>query len=288
MRIAEILRIPPAITDAPDAVTVQRVSPLIELQDVSFVYPNGTKALENVTCRIEPGQRVAIGGRSGAGKSTRMKLLLRFYDPTAGAICIDQSDIRRFTVSSLRDQIAVVQQDTVLFGLSISENIALGNDQADKSAIRRVARAVGAHEFIEQLPDGYDTNLNERGTTLSGGQRQRIALARALLRDAPILILDEPASGLDAQVAKLAESTWMKPQADRAVIVICHDYSHMEHYDKIVVMDCGRVLDVGTHAQLLKGCDGYAALHQAWLDRSRGSSAAGEGTHAYQPQRLAH
>ncbi len=288
LRIAEILRIPPLVTDAPDAVTVERVRPLIELRDVSFVYPNGTTALENVTCRIEPGQRVAVVGKSGAGKSTLMKLLLRFYDPTAGVICVDQSDIRQFTVSSLRNQIAVVQQDTVLFGLSIAENIALGNDQADKSAIRRVARAVGAHEFIEKLPDGYDTSLSERGTTLSGGQKQRIALARALLRNAPILILDEPASGLDAEVAKLAESTWMKPKADQAVIVICHDYSHMERYDNIVVMDRGRVLDVGTHAQLRKDCQGYAALYQAWLERLPSRSSTGEDTHAHQPERMAY
>ena len=293
MRIAEILKIPPTIQDAPDAIVAQRVRPKIELRDVSFTYPNGTQALQGLSLCIEPGERVAVVGRSGAGKTTVMKLLLRFYDPTEGTILLDDHDISQFTVTSLRDQIAVVQQDTVLFGLTIAENISLGSEEIDAQevhqveAVRRAAKAVGAHSFIMGLPEGYDTKLSERGTTLSGGQRQRIALARALLRDAPILILDEPVSGLDAEVARLAESTWMAPDPARSVIVICHDYSFMERYDRIVVLDNGRLLDVGTHVELLKRCESYKALHESWTIRSQDTLINEDGSDACEPQRLA-
>ncbi|MCH8923394.1 MAG: ABC transporter ATP-binding protein [Planctomycetes bacterium] len=287
MRVAEILNIPPAIQDAPDAIVAERVRPKIELRDVGFTYPNGTRALQGVSLRIEPGERIAVVGRSGAGKTTVMKLLLRFYDPTEGAILLDDTEIPRFTVASLRDQIAVVQQDTVLFGLTIAENISLGSEESEAKAVRRSAKAVGAHSFIMGLPDGYDTKLSERGTTLSGGQRQRIALARALLRDAPILILDEPVNGLDAEVAQLAEAMWMAPDPARTVIVICHDYSLMDRYDRIVVLDNGRLLDVGTHAELSSRCESYRALHGSWVVRSQDTSINEDGSDACKPQRLA-
>ncbi len=287
MRIAEILKIPPTIQDAPDAIVAERVRPKIELRGVGFTYPNGTLALQDLSLRIEPGERVAVVGRSGAGKTTVMKLLLRFYDPTEGAILLDDTEIPRFTITSLRNQIAVVQQDTVLFGLTIAENISLGSEETDAKAVRRAAEAVGAHSFIMGLPDGYDTNLSERGTTLSGGQRQRIALARALLRDAPILILDEPVNGLDAEVARLAESTWMAPDPARSVIVICHDYSLMDRYDRIVVLDCGRLLDVGTHMELLTRCESYRTLHESWVIRLQDTSTNEDGSDACEPQRLA-
>ena len=213
--------------------------------------------------------------------------------PPRETILLDDHDISQFTVTSLRDQIAVVQQDTVLFGLTIAENISLGSEEIDAQevhqveAVRRAAKAVGAHSFIMGLPEGYDTKLSERGTTLSGGQRQRIALARALLRDAPILILDEPVSGLDAEVARLAESTWMAPDPARSVIVICHDYSFMERYDRIVVLDNGRLLDVGTHVELLKRCESYKALHESWTIRSQDTLINEDGSDACEPQRLA-
>lgn len=287
LRIAEILQIPPTIRDAPDALVARDVLGRIELQGVGFVYPDGTRALRDISLRIEPGRRVAVVGRSGAGKSTLMKLLLRFYDPSEGAICVDGTDIRRFTVASLRDQIAVVQQETILFGLTVAENIALGCEGADPESVQAAARQVGAHEFIMALPAGYDTTLSERGTTLSGGQRQRIALARALVRRSPILILDEPVSGLDAELALLAEEAWMTHGAGRTAIVICHHFYSMDRYDKIVVLDAGRVVDSGAHAQLLQGCATYADLYRAWLARSGKPGSSEEDLHAEQPHTVA-
>lgn len=268
-RILEILQIPPAVTDAPDARPAQGVRGMIELRDVSFAYSAGAAALQKVNLRVAEGQRLAIVGRSGAGKSTLVKLLLRFYDPDEGAVCIDGTDIRRFTLTSLREQIAVVQQDTVLLGLTVAENIALGCEDVDLPAVQAAARAVGADEFVRALPAGYDTRLGERGATLSGGQRQRIALARALLRRAPILILDEPISGLDAEVARVAEEAWMAEAGQRTVIVICHHFLSMERYDRIVMLDHGRVVDDGSHAELLERCRLYRRLHASWLADGR-------------------
>lgn len=285
LRIAEILEIPPAVTDAPDAVSAAGVTGRIDLDEVTFVYPNGTPALSEVTLQVEPRQRIAVVGKSGAGKSTLMKLLLRFYDPTQGAVSIDGTDIRRFTVASLRDQIAVVQQEPVLFGLTVAENIALGCEEVDLSAVQLAAKAVGADEFIQALPQGYNTTLSERATTLSGGQRQRIALARVLLRQAPILILDEPITGLDAQAAQLAESAWMA-ETGRTTLVICHQYSFMEQYDQIVVLDEGRLIDKGTHAELSKRCEIYANLYQAWL-KQKDQKQAEEVGDAVETERLA-
>lgn len=268
MRVAEILQIPPAVTDAPDAAVAKDIRGAIELDEVSFTYPDGTPALSKVSLKVAAGQRVAVVGPSGAGKSTLMKLLLRFYDPASGRILMDGTDIRGFTLTSLRDQIAVVQQDTVLFGLTVAENIALGCDEIDKSAVRKAAKAVGAHEFIKSLPDGYDTALAERGATLSGGQRQRIALARAMMRQSPILILDEPVTGLDAQAAQSAEATWMTNGSRRTTFVICHDLTAMERFDKVVVLDQGRVIDAGAHDELAERCEVYVSLNKASTFRS--------------------
>ncbi len=286
LRIAEILNIPPAIRDAPDAIVATELQGRIELDRVSFNYPDGTKALSDVSLRIEPDERIAIVGRSGAGKSTLMKLLLRFYDVVEGEIRIDDVDLRKYTVASLRDHMAVVQQDTVLFGLTIAENIALGCESADPRAIRKAARTVDAHAFIKQLPEGYETTLSERGTTLSGGQRQRIALARALLRPAPILILDEPATGLDAQSARTAEDSLMFNRAGKTTLVICHDLSAMERFDRIIVLDHGCVAGIGPHAELLGHCDSYTEMFEAWAVRPQPRSTAKDSADADTSQRL--
>lgn len=287
LRIAEILEIPPAITDAPNALQARGPQSSIQFDGVSFSYPNGTTALRELSLSVKAGERVAIVGRSGAGKSTLMKLLLRFYDPTAGALLMDGVDIRRFTVASLRDQIAVVQQNTVLFGLTVAENIALGRPEASEEEIRRVAQCVGADSFIEALPQKYETKLSERGTTLSGGQRQRIALARALLCDTPVLLLDEPVSGLDAELAQLAEQTWMAAGRDQTVIVICHHYFNMERYDQIVVLDEGRLIGSGRHRDLRQRCLYYDRLCRAWQLRARHGPDVEEQSDVFEPEQLA-
>ncbi len=263
MRIMEIFQIPPAIQDRPDAIVAENLRGDVVFDNVGFVYPDSTQALRGVSVHVAAGQRVAIVGPSGAGKSTMMKLLLRFYDPAEGSVRFDGRDLREYTVASVRSQIAVVQQDSVLFGLTVAENIALGCDTVDLDAVMAAAKEVGAHAFIEALPHGYQTKLSERGTTLSGGQRQRIALARALLRKAPLLILDEPVTGLDAQAALDAEQMWLDGVASQTTIVICHDLSAMERFDRIVVLDDGCVVDAGSHAELINRCDVYAGLHRA-------------------------
>ena len=287
MRIAEILSIPPTIADRSDAVVADRFAGGIDFDNVEFVYPNGTPALNVLSLRIEPGQRVAIVGESGAGKSTLLKLLLRFYDPTAGTVRIDGTDIRTVTVASLRDQIAIVQQETVLFGLTIAENISLGFEEVEMAAVRRVAKAVDAHAFIEELPEGYETVLSERGTTLSGGQRQRIALARALLRNTPILVLDEPATGLDPVTAGVAARSWMNGDDSRTILVICHQLDAMARFDKIAVLSRGQVVDEGTHSSLLERCDVYAELYRAHQMQGYGQRPR-DLNHADGRQRLAY
>ncbi len=287
MRIAEMLNIKPAVKDGPDAISAEGIVGHIAVDNAGFTYPDGTPALHDVSFRIESGERVAVVGRSGAGKSTLMKLLLRFYDVSDGRIAFDDRDIREFTVASLRDQIAVVQQETVLFGLSIAENIAIGCESVDPIAVKKAAKQVGIHKFIRTLPQGYETKLAERGVTLSGGQRQRIALARALLRSAPILILDEPITGLDAESAQVLEDQVINNESRRTTLVICHDMSSMKQFDKIIVMDAGTAAAVGTHEELLDSCERYAKLYSTWFARS-GTPGNSEGIDlAYESKRLA-
>jgi len=280
LRIAEIFDIPPDVTDTPHALAAHDIQGRIELRDVSFVYPDGSPALRHVSCSIEPHERVAIVGRSGVGKSTLIKLLLRFYDPTSGQILLDGTDIREFTLESLRDQIAIAHQDTVLFGLTIEENIAFAAGDVDRAAVRRVARKVGADAFIKALPDGYDTRLGERGDTLSGGQRQRLALARAILRPTPVLILDEPVTGLDATSARVAEQTWLNGDRGRTTVVVCHDLAHAEQFDRLIVLDEGRIVDSGRHDELRERCEIYAKLYEAWQERRKWSELEECGVHA--------
>lgn len=265
-RIAELFDIQPEIESRPDAQVLASVRGDVALEDVVFTYDDGCRALRGATLKVAAGERIAIVGRTGAGKSTLARLLLRFHDPQSGSLRIDGADLRDVTVDSLRRRIAWVHQETVLFGMTVAENIALGRADAEREAIVDVARRVRADEFIDDLPDGYDTVLGQDGSTLSGGQRQRLALARALLKEAPILILDEPATGLDAETRRLVEQAWLSSANRATTLVICHRFDRMDRFDRIVVMSEGRVCESGTHGQLLAAGGAYAALHAAGRD----------------------
>ncbi len=260
-RVAELFAIEPAVRSAPNARILKKTDGSITFEDVTFSYDDGTRALQEATFAIEPGQRVAVVGRTGAGKSTLVKLLLRFQDPQEGIVRIGDANVREVDLDSLRRQIGWVHQDTILFGMTVAENIALGRPDADGKSIRRVARQVCAHEFIKGLPDGYDTVLGEGGWTLSGGQRQRLALARAILREPALLLLDEPASGLDEQTHKVVEQAWMASDNQATTVVICHRLRQMHRFDRIIVLSAGRVADVGSHSELLSRSTDYAAMY---------------------------
>jgi subfamily B ATP-binding cassette protein MsbA len=261
-RIGEVLRVHSEVAEPPHARAAPRFEGRIEFRDVSFEYAPGQRVLSQVNLRIEPGTTVAIVGASGAGKSTLVSLVPRLYDPAAGAVCIDGEDVRQFTVQSLRDQISLVLQDSLLFSGTIRENIAFGRPDADDLEIRRAARTANAEEFILQLPEGYDTLVAERGSTLSGGQKQRIAIARAVLRDAPILILDEPTSGLDFASEHTVMAALQAAAAGRTTLTIAHRLQTVRFADRIIVLERGRVVEEGAHADLLRRRGVYAALRE--------------------------
>jgi ATP-binding cassette, subfamily B, bacterial MsbA len=244
---------------------------LIEFTDVGFGYEDGPgRILRNVSFPVRSGQMVAIVGRSGAGKTTLVNLLPRFYDVSAGAILIDGVDIREVTLTSLRKQIGIVTQDTVLFDDSIATNIAYGSPNATPQEIEAAARAANAHDFIAALPRAYDTMIGERGQRLSGGQRQRLAIARALLKNAPILVLDEATSALDTESELLVQEALANLMLNRTSFVIAHRLSTIRRADAIIVLERGRVVEIGRHDELLARPDGtYATLYQLQLLEGR-------------------
>jgi len=233
-RLMEIFDLEPEVREAPGAITAPPLKGKLAFEDVSFRYPGGGPVLDHARLEIEPGECLAIVGESGAGKSTLGRLLLRFYDPVAGRVTVDGHDLRDLTLSSLREQISIVLQDSVLFATTIRENIAYGRLDATEEEIVAAARAAGAHDFIEDLPDGYDTIVGERGATLSGGERQRVAVARAILRDSPILVLDEPLTGLDAATAVQVAGALRAAANGRTTVLIAHDDISLSIADRIV------------------------------------------------------
>jgi len=266
-RIFEMLDTHTEVLEQPGAAALPPFRHEIEFRDVGFGYETGPGGiLRNVSFKVSPGQMIAIVGRSGAGKTTLVNLLPRFYDVTSGGIYIDGLDLRQATLASLRRQVGIVTQDTVLFDDTIGRNIAYGSPDATPQQIEAAARAANAHDFILLLPQGYQTAIGERGQRLSGGQRQRIAIARALLKDAPILVLDEATSALDTESELLVQEALANLMLNRTSFVIAHRLSTIRRADAIVVLERGRVVEIGRHDELLANPDGtYANLHQLQL-----------------------
>lgn len=262
-RISDILETEPDIQDRPNAIAPKQMRGEIEFLGVSFAYPTAHPILQEVSFTIRPGERVALVGASGAGKSTIARLILRLYDPQQGAVLIDGVDVREYQRRALRREIGVVLQDAILFGTSIRENISYGSPHATQSQVEAAARQVHADEFIQQLPEGYDTVLGENGGNLSGGQRQRLCLARALLRDSSILILDEPTSAVDAESQALIRDTLAQCHRGKTLVMIAHQFNTIRDFDRILVLKQGAIIEQGSHEALLKLGGHYHALYQS-------------------------
>jgi subfamily B ATP-binding cassette protein MsbA len=262
-RILEVLHAPPLEARASGVTVVTGFERAIEFRDVGFAYDGGERVLNGISLVAHKGDIVALVGPSGAGKSTLVDLLPRFYDPVQGAVLLDGRDLREVTLASLRALMGIVSQETVIFNDTVRANIAYGADgRYDEAAIEAAALAANAHPFISRLPQGYDTLLGERGTRLSGGERQRLAIARALLRDPPILILDEATSALDTESERLVQEAIDRLLRGRTVFVIAHRLSTVQHATQILVLDGGRIVERGRHQDLLAQGGLYRRLHE--------------------------
>ena len=250
-RVFEVLETPNTIQNRPNAIEFKEQVKSISFNDVSFIYDNGKQVLDQINLETKAGETVALVGSSGAGKTTLVNLIPRFFDATSGSIQINQIDIRDYTLYSLRKQIGIVTQKTILFNRSVADNIAYGSSDATQDQITKAAQRANAHQFIQSLENGYDTIIGEQGALLSGGMAQRIAIARALLRNPPILILDEATSALDNESERLVQEALNELMKDRTVFVIAHRLSTIIHADKIVVMDQGKIIEIGKHEELL-------------------------------------
>ena len=269
-RVLEVLDSGDEVAEAADAEEAPRGAGRgsVRLEAVGFGYEAGRRVLDGVSLEVRPGEMVALVGATGAGKSTLASLVPRFVDPWAGRVLVNGVDVRRLKLSSLRAEIALVLQEPFLLPLSVAENIAYGRPEAGRAQIEAAAKAANAHGFIERLPQGYDTVIGERGVTLSGGERQRLSIARALLKDAPILILDEPTSALDAATERSVMEALERLLTGRTTLLIAHRMSTVRRADRIVVLDHGRIVESGTHEQLLAHGGEYARLFAAPANRT--------------------
>jgi ATP-binding cassette subfamily B protein/subfamily B ATP-binding cassette protein MsbA len=260
-RVMEILEREREITEKPHAATLSSAKGDVRFDDVTFGYDEGRPVLQNVSLQAARGERIAIIGATGAGKSTLVSLLPRFFDPWRGRVLMDGRDVRDFTLKSLRGRIAIVLQEPFLFPMSIAENIAYGNPNATKEQIVAAAKAANADEFIERLPGKYEAVVGERGATLSGGERQRISIARAFLKDAPVLILDEPTSALDATTEHALLEALERLTEHRTTFIIAHRLTTVRRATRIIALEKGRIVESGTHDQLLALNGVYAGFH---------------------------
>jgi ATP-binding cassette subfamily B protein len=259
-RVRAMFALVPETVEAPDAIDAVDINGDINVEDVGFTYPNGARVLHDITFSAKPGEVVALVGLTGAGKTTLVSLIPRFYDPTVGRVTIDGVDVRQYRVRSLREKIAIVLQDPVLFAGTIADNLRYGRLDATDDEVEQAARAAHAHEFIMRLPNGYQTEIAQAGGSLSGGERQRLSVARAILKNAPILILDEPTSSLDSISEEIVFAALRRLRTGRTTIVIAHRLSTVRDADRILVLDGGEIAAQGRHEDLLKSSQLYRRM----------------------------
>ena len=259
-RILNLIEVPVHTRSGSTALPIEQVRGELAFENVSFAYSNGAKVLHEINLHVAPGETIAVVGQTGSGKSTLMKLLLRFYAPTSGRVKLDGVDLSELQLPDLRAAFGLVSQDVFLFHGSVAENIAYGRGDADMAEIEAAAQAAEAHDFIQQLPEGYDTVVGERGQKLSGGQRQRVSIARAVLKDPPVLILDEATSAVDNETEAAIQRSMQAITQGRTTLVVAHRLSTIVNADRIYVLDKGRIAEQGSHAELLAGDEIYAAL----------------------------
>jgi ATP-binding cassette subfamily B protein len=251
-RIRAMLAQPPETMDRPGAIDASGIKGHIRFDKAAFQYPDGTDVLHGITFEARPGELIALVGLTGAGKTTLISLIPRFYDASSGQVLVDGVDVRQYRLGSLRERVAIVLQDPVLFSGTIADNLRYGRLDATREEVETAARAAHAHDFIMRLPKGYDTEVAEAGGTLSGGERQRLSVARAILKNAPILILDEPTSSLDAISEEIVFAALRRLRSGRTTIVIAHRLSTVRDADRILVLDGGRIAAQGRHEELLQ------------------------------------